>query len=61
MGADVRVAPRGVGGKRVERREEMINCLNFLMIAITIFLTLFKFFEVNHFRAKIKAYIFFST
>lgn len=47
MGADVRVSLRGVGGKRVERREKIINYLNFLMIAITIFLTLFEFFKVN--------------
>lgn len=47
MGADVSVALRAVGGKRVERREDMITCLNFLMIAIMVFLTLFKLLKVN--------------
>lgn len=47
MGADVRVALRAVGGKRVERCEDVITCLSFPMIAIMIFLTLFKLLKVN--------------
>lgn len=47
MGADVRIALRAVGGQRAERREDMITCLNFLMIALMIFLTLHKLLKVN--------------
>lgn len=46
MGADVRIALRAVGGQRAERCEDMIT-LNFLMIAIMIFLTLHKLLKVN--------------
>lgn len=46
MEADVRIALRAVGGQRAERCEDMIT-LNFLMIAIMIFLTLHKLLKVN--------------